>query len=91
MKRILIALTIVLSPLAATAQWTPNDQYQQQMLEQQRQQTAAQQQMLLQMQSQQLQQQSQQFYGGTNCQPYEPARPFNSFINGFNAGRGSCR
>ena len=90
MKRLLIALTIIVSPLVATAQWTPSDQQlmQQQMLEQQRQQTAAQQQMLMEMQNQRAQQQWQY---NNNCLPtYEPRRPLGSFIDGFNAGRG-CR
>lgn len=92
MKRLLIALTIIAAPLAATAQQmpdysSPQYQMQQQMLEQQRQQTAAQQQMLQEMRNQQLQQQQQQFYN--NCLPqYERRRPMDSFINGFNAGRG---
>ena len=88
MKRLLIALTIIAAPLAATAQWAPDQQQlmQQQALEQQRQQTAAQQQMLMEMQNQRMQQQQQQFYN--NCLPqYEPRRPLGSCIDGFNAGR----
>lgn len=91
MKRLLIALTIIAAPLTATAQWVPDYsspqyQMQQQTLEQQRQQTAAQQQMLMEMQNQRMQQQ--QLYGGCPPPMYEPRRPFNSFIDGFNAGRG---
>ena len=93
MKRLLIALTIIAAPVAATAQWAPDysqqQLMQQQMLEQQRQQTAAQQQMLMEMQNQRLQQY--QLNGG-NCVPmYEPRRPLGSFIDGFNAGRGYYR
>lgn len=92
MKRLLIILSIIATPLAATAQWAPDysqqQLMQQQMLEQQRQQTAAQQQMVLEMQRQQALQQSQQFYNTCPPYQYEPRRPFNSFIDGFNAGRG---
>ena len=93
MKYLLIALSIIIAPLAATAQWipdysSPQYQQQQQMLEQQRQQTAAQQQVLMEMQNQRMQQQQQYF--NNNCLPtYEPRRPLGSFIDGFNAGR--CR
>jgi hypothetical protein len=92
MKHLLIAFSVIMAPVVATAQWVPDYsspqyQMQQQMLEQQRQQTAAQQQMLMEMQNQRLQQQ--QLYGG-NCAPMvEPRRPLGSFIDGWNAGR--CR
>jgi type II secretory pathway pseudopilin PulG len=89
MKRFLIALTVILSPLTATAQWVPDysQQAQQQMLEQQRQQTAVQQQMLQEIRNQQIRQQLYQQQQQQQCQPQlEPYRPFGSFIDGYERG-----
>lgn len=88
MKRLLIVMTILL-PTVATAQYNdPAAQerllLQQQLLEQQRQQTAAQQQMLREMQMQRLDRPLYDCCPG----PWTPARPFNSFIDGFERGRG---